>query len=333
MGDDDFLDSDFEAALNQIESQASSSAKVNSSSSLAPCSKSSNFFSHTNNAFPESSKSGVGNRYMNELNKRNLRLNATKSNTNMMDEMDDEMNIDNDFFGDDFDDEILLSAEGQVDESSSCSQASTSAKISSQLTSRDPGVSSKSYKLSGDFSSLPQTSESCQSVSKQNASCIKTPKLVCSNTQLAANRLKQSTVQHNTSKAHAGQSSLKSFLSKSSQSLGGKRLTNSKNLKSNKLDMDDFKEDFLPKTDCPVSPNSFNKETSRIGKTSPLDSKLKLTSRISDFKQPATPVSKEMSMQYTTRKTSSAEERAKQMPPFTYLFFLPERPSVTQVCI
>ncbi|XP_071525968.1 recQ-mediated genome instability protein 1-like [Panulirus ornatus] len=330
MGNDDFLDSDFEAALNQIESQASSCAKSNSS--LVPCNRSSNVVSRTNNACPEISRNGVGNSCSNELDRKNLRLNALQSNAILVEEMDGGMNTDNDFFSDDFDDDILLSAEGQVDESYSSLQASTSAKITSQLTSKDPDVSSKSLKLSSGPSSLPPNNESCQLLLKENASCIKTPTPVCSIIEPEVNSISQSTTQNNTNRPLAGQSWIKDSLSKSSsQALRGKRLKKSTLVQHDICDADNFKKDFLPKSSCPATPNSFMEETQRIMKTSPLDSKFRLTSpRISSFKEIATPVSQEMNMKYTSEKTRDVEKRAKQMPPFTYLFFLPEKPSVPQ---
>ncbi|XP_064106317.1 recQ-mediated genome instability protein 1-like isoform X2 [Macrobrachium nipponense] len=107
--DDDFLDSDLEAALNQIESQAGSS--LSSSNSNNPLSGSKNL--HSLNSKKVSNNS-INNKMVNNgVKPGNSRSNASQDKKSLGNS-DMDMEICEEFFNDDFDDELLLSAESSV---------------------------------------------------------------------------------------------------------------------------------------------------------------------------------------------------------------------------
>ncbi|XP_068232671.1 recQ-mediated genome instability protein 1-like [Palaemon carinicauda] len=136
--DDDFLDPDLEAALNQIESEASSSI---SSSSYNNRQSSESESVQILNSKNMQSNSVLSNKKANSnISLSNNRSNVSVDNTSW-ENSDLDMEVCEDFFNDDFDDELLLSAESSIQQ--------TSVQVSSTQPRRsDTGLSSATTKPS-----------------------------------------------------------------------------------------------------------------------------------------------------------------------------------------
>ncbi|XP_066967746.1 recQ-mediated genome instability protein 1-like isoform X2 [Macrobrachium rosenbergii] len=138
--DDDFLDSDLEAALNQIESQAGSSLSSSSYNNASSGSKN----LHALNSKKTSNNSMMSNKMVNNSVKPGNIRSKESQNQKPLGNSDVDMAICEEFFNDDFDDELLLSAESSVQEKSV------------QLSSTQPrrtvaGLSSTTVKPSNSF--------------------------------------------------------------------------------------------------------------------------------------------------------------------------------------
>ncbi|XP_069173238.1 recQ-mediated genome instability protein 1 [Procambarus clarkii] len=291
LGDDDFLDSDIEAVLSQIENQA---MRVSS---------------NTSTVHPAGNSRNVNYRTINESSSKSLNPTNTVSvsHNNLILEdggMDDEMNVDSSFFTDDFDDEILLSAEGQINESSSCSETSTIA--TPQSTRKSAQTLSESSKQSSSFSNLPATlqSKALTSIRQAKSSCIRTSMPNITNVQPLANKLSklnQPVALKKNNKLQSKQLNLKSFFSQqSSQSSRNNSSLDSKKFKQNVKNKDDIQQDFLSECEGTLHSESLDMEAPGAVGARPSDLKLTVT------------------------------QMSKQEPPFTYMIFIPTKPTVAQ---
>lgn len=339
LGDDDFLDADFEAAISQIENQALPLSAANSSSS-GLSNKSSTAMSKTrSNTAGDLSTSNVIYKNSNESSRKILNLtntiNTSESNTDMeVRNMDDDIIIDDDIFSDDIDDELLLSAEGQVDKLIPNSAVSTSTKRMRQDTTKCDEKSSDLAKQSSSFSNLSTTSKnhSLTGIRQASTSCISTLTPNIKKVQPVTNKLSKLTTLQKHSKQQAKQSSLKSFLTQlPSQSSGSNSLSNSKTFQQDNQVQDDFQEEFFSDSEMTIMSDSLDMETSCAATSLSSELKLKVTPSISShFEQPATKAPQIKYNESSLLLSKNIAQIIKQEPPFTYLILLPEKPSVTQ---
>ncbi|XP_042208612.1 recQ-mediated genome instability protein 1-like [Homarus americanus] len=285
MDDDDFFDQNMEMALSQIECQELSSAT--STSAVTPL-LSSNSRSSTH---------------------------TSQTSTNTVNHFDtnndngEDMNIDNSFFDDDFD-EILIDAESQINESFSSSETSTLTNITPQTTSKGFHIPTETLRQPNGSSSVPGTSktQSLTGISKHGSSCSSTLTEKCSKPLRLTNFLSQP----------------------SSQSPGANRLPNSKYFQRS-LPSKKSPWKYSPlKRGSAVFSNAVGFQTASSFMASSSRSMLKQTS-LEDmgFKTPATPIT-EKKQENINSTSGSLEERVKHDPPFTYLVYQLKKPLIPQ---
>ncbi|XP_037789850.1 recQ-mediated genome instability protein 1-like [Penaeus monodon] len=234
LGDDDFLDAEFEAALSQIESQASSSGSQNG-----------HMRTNSNNQ-----RDAGHNR--NNANARTA--NAQAGNRNSGVDEDFEMDVDDSFFNDDFDEEVVLASGRQAKQQSTSkpsSSGSSQQRNSFQTASSNPftGTSSKS-----------SSSQARPSLSQAARAKITKPP--------------------------AKQSSLKNFLTRPEESEKVTGRSNSPSVYT--IDDDDFMDDIS------LDDDSMNSSVSKVSANQSSALKLKNASsgKVKEFKTPGVPVSK-----------------------------------------
>ncbi|XP_042887532.1 recQ-mediated genome instability protein 1-like isoform X2 [Penaeus japonicus] len=276
LGDDDFLDAEFEAALSQIESQASTQ-----SSSLGSQN------GHLKNNYNNNQRDIGHNRNSTSA----TTTNGQAGNRNTIVDEDFEMDVDEAFFNDDFDEDLVMSAERQAQQQSTAK--SSSSGFSQQRNSSFQSQASTSrnfFSGTSSMSSSPQTRPSSSQTAKAKST-----------------------------KPLAKQSSLKSFLTRPEESEKVTKRSHSP-LSVCTIDDDDFLDDIPLESD-----DSWNSFTSKTSASQPLASKLRKASsgKINEFKAPGAPVSKK-------QEHRSVADTVKLEPPFSYLCFLPERPAVTK---
>lgn len=269
LGDDDFLDAEFEAALSQIESQASQSSSLGSQ----------NRQMRTNS----NNQRDIGH----DRNSANVRAgNGQAGNRNSGVDEDFEMDVDDSFFNDDFDEDVVLASGRQAQQQSTAKPSSSG--FSQQRNSLQSQASSNVF---AGTSSKGSNSHVRPSLSQAARAKTAKPK----------------------------QSSLKSFLTRPEESEMVTGRSNSP-VSVYTIDDDDFMDDISLDTD-----DSMNISVSKTSANQSLALKLKSasSSKINEFKTPGAPVSKK-------QENRSVADTVKQEPPFSYLCFLPERPTVTK---
>ncbi|XP_047494938.1 recQ-mediated genome instability protein 1-like [Penaeus chinensis] len=234
LGDDDFLDAEFEAALSQIESQASSLGSQNG-----------HMRTNGNN------QRDVGH----NRNSGNARTtNGQAGNRNSGVDEDFEMDVDDSFFNDDFDEEVVLASGRQA-------QQQSTAKASSSGSSQQRN----SFQSA---SSNPFTGTSSRSSSSQIRPSL---------SQAARAKI---------TKPPAKQSSLKNFLTRPEESEKVTGRSNSPTVYT--IDDDDFMDDISLDDDSMSS--SLSKTSAN--QSSALKLKNASSGKSKEFKTPGAPVSK-----------------------------------------